>query len=358
MQRDRVEHAPTGRGLMHFFAWALRGASGEGALGSRPFCSVVRSAHQPHRIMNKKTNGKMPLIYNDPLTAVFLRILAWEQSFGNRKEMLVGKDLADDFLQTARKELGIQPNAKGGGAQIDYVKRLERQDFLRGIKLNEKEWGLKSVWRLQSLPNHRFVRKLSHDPHVEQIIPDPAQTNGKSEVFQFLVSLRAPDAPKLRVTIGNGRPDLNQLQAKRGLYFLRGKASLYVGQTEEFDVRWTQHTKNNGEGEIKWWVFVAPEELQEAFTLDSLNGAEALLISYWSEICHTNNKQRGKDKKPAPAFLQQSILLVEAASAALIWLMREKKFKFDLWKLPFNKCPVRHWPECYLNPFNNSSEAD
>jgi hypothetical protein len=189
--------------------------------------------------MNKKTNGKMPLIYNDPLTAVFLRILSWEQSFGNRKKMLVGKDLADDFLQTARKELGIQPNAKGGGAQIDFVNRLKRQDFLRGIKLNEKEWGLKSIWRLQSLPNHRFVRKLSYDPHVEQIIPDPAQTNGKSEVFQFLVSLRAPDAPKLRVTVGNGRPDLKQLKAIRGLYFLRGKASLYVGQTEEFDVRWT-----------------------------------------------------------------------------------------------------------------------
>ena len=37
MQRDRVEHAPIGRGLIHFFAWALRGASGEGASGSRLF---------------------------------------------------------------------------------------------------------------------------------------------------------------------------------------------------------------------------------------------------------------------------------------------------------------------------------
>jgi hypothetical protein len=46
---------PIGRGLMHFFAWALRGASGEGALGSRPFyfsawCYAKNNFYHVHRV--------------------------------------------------------------------------------------------------------------------------------------------------------------------------------------------------------------------------------------------------------------------------------------------------------------------
>jgi hypothetical protein len=303
------------------------------------------------------TTKKMTLYYDDALTAVFLRTLAWEYFFMDRAKegKLTVKELAEVLVQNAREDLGLRRNTKG--APHAFIQSLRKQKKLSSTLPVEIGW--EKEWRLQYLPSHRFVRKLSFDPHVERIIPDPAQKDAKSDVFQFLVFLRAPAAPKLRVTVGNSRPNLKQLKAVRGLYFLREATSLYVGQSEEFDVRWTGHTKKRGHGGIKWWVFVAPEEQQETFSLDSLNGAEALLISFWSEICKTTNSQRGKDKKPAPTFLQQSILLVEAASAVLLWLMRKKKneLKFDSWELPFKKCRANHWPKCYLSPSNNFSEA-
>jgi len=101
---------------------------------------------------------------------------------------------------------------------------------------------------------------------------------------------------------------------------------------------------------IEWWMFIAPQELDGTFTLDALNATEALLISFWNEICHVTNDQRGKDKKPAFVHLQQGILFAEAASAALLWFIQERKSKelgFNSWSLPFKKCKAHHWPKCY-----------
>jgi hypothetical protein len=131
---------------------------------------------------------------------------------------------------------------------------------------------------------------------------------------------------------------------------------LYIGQSEEFATRWTGHSSKN----IKWWIFIAPKDQQESFTRDSLDAAEALLISFWNETCFLANYQRGKDKKPSPIYLQQAILFVEAASAALLWLVRERNdIGFTPWELPFKPLRGRQgsrWPECYLKPDNSEEK--
>ncbi len=50
---------------------------------------------------------------------------------------------------------------------------------------------------------------------------------------------------------------------------------MYVGKTDEFDVRLPQHVRNKNP---LWWVFVTPEESPQMFTQDALSAAEALLI--------------------------------------------------------------------------------
>ena len=74
----------------------------------------------------------------------------------------------------------------------------------------------------------------------------------------------------------------------------------YIGKSDEFDVRWSQHTKllKNKSKPVKWWAFIEPVGMEGAFTLDALNAAESLLISFWNEICDTTNKKRGHDKLP------------------------------------------------------------
>ena len=168
---------------------------------------------------NKKT-GKMPLTYDDPQTAVFLRILAWEKKDENRKPMRVGKDLANDILQTAREELGIKRYARGGGGQIDFVKKLERQGFLDGIKL-EDEWSEKSAWRLTCLPSHRLVRVLSKNP-VYSIDPTPTPS-GKSNLIQIKVTLRNPALPELKITLGADRPHSEKPGDVKRCLFFEGK---------------------------------------------------------------------------------------------------------------------------------------
>jgi len=308
----------------------------------------------------------MPLTYSDPLTAVFLRILAWEQDDGNRKAMRVGKDLVDDILQTAREELGIRRNAKGAGAPVDFVNKLRRQGFLDGIGLKENEWSLESAWRLKCLPSHRLVRVLSKNP-VYSVDPPPTQT-GKSDLIQILVTLRNPALPKLKITLGVNKPNSEKPGDVRGVYFLRVKDEnqdgLYIGKSDEFDVRWSQHTKllKIKSKPVIWWAFIEPVGMGGAFTLDALNAAESLLISFWNEICDTTNKKRGHDKAPEKIHLQQGILLVTAASAALLWLMRdmketfESKQGFNSWQLPFKKCAWPGWSGCYFQPDNSKEK--
>jgi hypothetical protein len=109
---------------------------------------------------------------------------------------------------------------------------------------------------------------------------------------------------------------------------------------------------------VLWWAFIAPQETNGTLTFDSLYAIESLLISFWKEVCEVTNKTRGKDTAPDFVHLQPAILFVEAASAALLWLIRNEdlKSKFSQWGIPLKKkCSGRGWPSCYLeNPIKGN----
>ncbi len=298
----------------------------------------------------------MPLTYDDALVGVFLRKLAWEINVANGTPSV--DDIVKKYVQSAREDLGLKKTTKG--APHAFIQPLRKLNPPILDKTQPHEAGWKSEWRLLFLPSHRIVRTLSDNPVYKTIISDYPTKKKPQGVVQFSVSLRSPALPKLLITVGNSRPESNEL---KGLYFLREADGLeanglYVGQTNEFQVRWDNHVNSSGK-KVTWWVFIAPEEKNEDFHPDALNAAESLLISFWTEICHTSNRNRGKDRKPSVFPLQQSILFVEAASAAFLWLLRDKKseIKFDNFKLPFKPCKAHHWPECYLKPSNDSLES-
>lgn len=292
----------------------------------------------------------IPLEYENPLVAVFLRTLAWEIYKANRENIPVWQQ-AEELVQAARRDLGLK--ATQGGAPHEFIQSLRRPEngFLTQERPDpvEDDWrDQKKVWRLLNLPNHRFVRMLSQRPIYRE------EPTGVAGFRQFLVSLRSAAAPKLLVTIGNERPTNKLLnKAPKGLYFLREADALYVGKSDEFEIRWTGHDSART---FDWWVFVAPvgdNDDNKHLSSDTIDAAEALLISFWKEICCTTNQNRGTDKEPVFAYLQPAILLVEAASAVLLWLIREKRdLGFKSWTLPFKDCQARGWPDCY-NAFVN-----
>ena len=303
----------------------------------------------------------MPLTYDDALAGVFLRKLAWEIYVAGGKPSV--KDIVRKYVQSAREDLGLKQTTKG--APHAFIRALRKCNPPLMDTTQPHEEGWKSEWRLHYLPSHRIVRTLSANPVYQTKVLNCPTKKKPEGVAIFSVALRSPALPKLLVTVGNSRPEFND---HKGLYFLgeaddpkvdRKVDDLYVGQTNEFQVRWDNHVNSSGK-KVIWWVFIAPEEKNEDFHPEALNAAESLLISLWTEICHTSNKNRGKDRKPSVFPLQQSILFVEAASAAFLWLMRDKKaeLKFDKFELPFKGCKANHWPKCYLNLSNDSSEAD
>jgi hypothetical protein len=283
---------------------------------------------------------KLGLSYENPVTAVFLRTLAWELYVAEKKVRV--RD-AETQLQAARKELGLAPLK--GGAVRDFIQklRLPPKPLLSGKNEPpfpmEAKW--KKEWRLLYLPPHSLVRQLSDRPVCKSISP----IVGEQSHTQLLLTLRDPTVPTLRVFAGTSQPGSGTFNQLRGLYFLRLNNGLYVGKTDEFDVRLPQHFKNK---HPVWWVFVALEEDPYMFTLDALAAAEALLISFWNETSLLSNSQRGSDQRPAFAYLQQAILLVEAASATLIWLSREcQGLGLPQLDIPFKLWSGRGWPGCY-----------
>jgi len=282
--------------------------------------------------------SQLPLSYHNPVTAVFLRILAWELYVAKRE--LKVQDVVTDQIQTARKELGLSP-LEGGAAQ-DFIQklRLGSQPFLTPKYTPpapaEPDWP--TEWRLLYLPSHGLVRQLSGKPVVTLL---PASETHK----EFQIALRHPALPTLQVFMGANVPRGYVFGNRRGVYFLWLANSLYIGKSDEFDVRLSQHSKLKN---LKRWVFVSPDASGQTFTQDALGAAESLLISFWNEVADVDNQRRGSDKKPAFAYLQEAVLLVEAASAALLWLTREnKKSGLPDWSIPFKRWKGRGWPECY-----------
>jgi hypothetical protein len=109
------------------------------------------------------THGeRMLLCYDDPLTAVFLRTLAWEIYVAGREPLV--KELTQNQVQRAREDLGLKRTTKG--APFAYLQSLRKRkrpllscDPTRTL---EKGWG--EEWRLHYLPSHRLVRVLSNSP--------------------------------------------------------------------------------------------------------------------------------------------------------------------------------------------------
>lgn len=290
------------------------------------------------------------LTYNDPLAAVFLRVLAWEISVRPDNPPTV-TELVGNQIQTARQELGLAKTVKGAPHAFLAKLRHARKPLLttgRPPRPIEAEWTRTNAWRLFCIPPHSAVRQLSDRPVFSQVTQDVNEQPYK----QFTVRLRNPAIPDLQVYVGDGPPKGNSLEGQRGVYFLRVTHGFYLGQTRELPTRMSQHYTNMNP---KWWVFISSGD-GHPLPVDALEAAEALLISYWNEVSHVTNQQRGADKKPDFGFLQQAILLVEAASAVMVWLMREKKrLKKDLggftsknWTIPFKDCTGWHWPRCYL----------
>jgi hypothetical protein len=290
----------------------------------------------------------LTLSYDNPVTAVFLRILAWELYVAI--EQLRVQDVVTQQVQTARRELGLAPLE--GGAAHDFIQKLRLMpEPLLSAKNTppaplQKKW--QTEWRLLYLPTHNVVRQLSKSPIFTVVQPSAGTHNYK----ELLLTLRNPTLPSLRVFVGVEQPKVGTFKQQRGLYFLGRQVSprktkLYLGKTDEFDVRLPQHIKNKAP---TWWVFITPEDDAQTFTLDALAAAEALLISFWNETSLLDNGQRGSDQKPAFMYLQQAILLVEAASATLLWLIREQ-LKLDLPQLtkPFKAWGGKGWPDCYTS---------
>jgi len=305
----------------------------------------------------------LTLSYDDPVTAVFLRILAWELYVAKEKPLV--KD-ATEQVQTARRELGLAPLM--GGAAPAFIQQLRPKGLLSAKNTPptplQTQW--QTEWRLLYLPPHNLVRQLSDRP-VFTVEPPP---RGDSTHKELLLTLRDPAVPTLRVFIGITQPKASTFYRRRGLYFLRLPRSLYMGKTDEFDVRLPQHFKRKNP---IWWVFVTLEDDTHMFTLDALAAAEALLISFWNEVGVLANGTRGGDQKPAAMYLQQAVLFVEAASAALLWIIREQlSLNLPLpmlaqdglgllppipgqkgatllpWNIPFKPFKGKNWPDCYM----------
>ena len=178
----------------------------------------------------------MPLTYDDALVGVFLRTLSWELNVAKGKPSV--EDIVKKYVQSAREELGLKKTTKG--APHAFIHSLRKCNPPLMDKIQPHEDGWKNEWRLHYLPSHRIVRTLSANPVCQTLVSNYPTKKTPKGLVKYSISLRSPALPKLRVTVGNSRPESDKL---KGLYFLRVEGSrgspgnLYVGQTHEFQVR-------------------------------------------------------------------------------------------------------------------------
>ena len=203
----------------------------------------------------------LPLSYKSPLEAVSFRTLAWEIHVA--KEKLTVNNVTKEQVQAARSELGLAPLKNSGGAADGFIQRLSKPPKPTLSPANTPprpiEQGWSAEWRLLYLPPHNLVRQLSDKP-----VLDP---RGSAAVppthYEFTVTLRDPALPKLNVFVGAQLPSSKTFGTHRGLYFLRTAEQLYLGKTDEFDVRLFQHMNNRlkSNNPVLWWVFVSPSRV-------------------------------------------------------------------------------------------------
>ncbi|MBM3328001.1 MAG: hypothetical protein FJY67_00820 [Calditrichaeota bacterium] len=313
----------------------------------------------------KKDAGESPSNYETtldsllPYDRVFLRSLAWEYLWASIPPKKVGEAL--QYLQNARIALGIEP-LKDPAAR----ERLQvlRRSFSKDPKASPLElidatyW--RSHWSLLHLPSHLRIRVLARDAILIGVDPRAEKEN----FHRYRISFRYQALPIMEAVVGTGKPPSYLDEDRRGLYMLNTPNGLYLGQSSEFATRYIEHAKR----QPKWWYFVSPVIEREngpnnggdyvkpfapyKVSLDTLFGAESLWIGFWSEICKTDNKQKGKDTLPEYRYLQEAILLVEAAAASLVWLLTEGIRTIGIGdiikKIPFHR-KHQGWPDGYLN---------
>jgi hypothetical protein len=282
------------------------------------------------------------LSYPSPLAAVFLRILAWEVYVAGQSAIV--RDVKAEQVAAARFELGLPPLAQGGGAADDFLQKLrdgpEPKLTPKGTPPRPAEARWKEEWRLHYLPAHSYVRWLSQKPIVS---PADAQAIAPDGT-RIELTLRDPALPHLEVW-NVPIPDVPSGCAnRRGVYALRAGGVLYIGQSSEFSVRAQAHKDKHPD----WCIFASPADYNE-MTLDTLSATEALMISFWNEICSVENQKRGSDQQPRFHYLQQAILLTPAMSSALLWFARQRDAERagSARTLPFKPWTGHGWPECY-----------
>jgi len=277
----------------------------------------------------------MALNYRSPLTAVLLRRLAWEHHVANRE--FTYEEVRDTHLPAARRELGLPTIETTDPAGNSYLRGLLRSP--RRLKLDEQGVRLigawEQEWRHHYLPSHDDVRRLSLNPVVmESTVTDA----GGCSAWRFL--FRDPALPQLHVVVGPASAMADACQGHRGVYFVHEAGQLYIGQSSQPEKRLVAHG-------VHQTVFVAPEE-SGRLDQEELMAAEALLISLWGEVAALENASGGRLDQPGARSRQQAVLITKAASAALLWLMREQAgLALHGWTIPFRKWR-EGWPACYL----------
>ncbi len=179
--------------------------------------------------------------YESPLDAVIMRTLAWEQYVAGHKAKVkqIKKEL--ELIQAARIELVLEvfeaPSARR------YIQELRTGESGYINKGNEL-LGFPEDWRLLYLPPHSMARQLSYNPVV-------AQPNPEDGKWQSVIELRNPAIPKLHFVVGSDVATGSVTSQKRGLYMLRLQDAIYIGKSDEFDVRIGHHFPNK---KPLWWI--------------------------------------------------------------------------------------------------------
>lgn len=282
----------------------------------------------------------MPLNYRNPLTAVLLRRLAWEQYVARREFTM--EDIETKHLPAARRELGLPPVEAKDRAAEQYLRGLfQSPKRLRldgqNVKLVGKQW--ENEWRLHCLPWHDSVRQLSADLLCTELAPAE-----KRAYREWSVLSSDSAVPRLRVIVGPAFAPADACKGERGVYVVRRTRSLYIGQSSNLATRILGH---RSEGEPLWTIaMITDEDVRPS--RDELEAAEAVLISFWHEVAILDNKSLGKLQPPEPEHRQQGILFAKGSAAALHWLMRQKPdVALPDWSIPFRYWK-EGWSESYL----------
>jgi hypothetical protein len=200
--------------------------------------------------------AKLHLTYRDPLVAVFMRRLAWETLEAKPDPKLKSDDVQIKILPAARLDLGFQSTEGGSASQFVQNLRPLITEKRTPPEPTEPEWKAADAWRLLRLPSHWFVRQLSEKPIIT--VPKEFKERKNPNFEELTVTLRNPALPQLRVFIGSKKPKGNPFGQRRGIYFLRLPTKLYIGKSDEFDVRLGGHLRRENR-KTKRWISESPE---------------------------------------------------------------------------------------------------